>query len=332
MPEITSMKMRKFLLFIILFFVIGNSFAQELIVTQKVPDTAIPGGNYTVEITIIRKDSTGFMKLFQGVPAGCSATEMESKGGSFSFADGGVKIIWITLPAENQFTISYQVSIPKDVAGTKKINGKVAYLYNTERRVYDMETKTIKIGDPLATPTTETVLVTGSDHAMVTSSPILKPKEEDLAPSRMVVDTAVSIVAAKKEEEKTSPPPAVVKEEKPIVSTPVPEKTSATGSPVTKEEKTPAPVNMPTSPNVPVTAIPSSYGKTFRVQIGAFTLKPVIKDVQEPSTVVLENGVKKYFSGNFATYEEATKRKIEVIEKGYKGAFVVSFQDGKIVK
>ncbi len=83
---------------------------------------------------------------------------------------------------------------------------------------------------------------------------------------------------------------------------------------------------------VPTAAVPTIAGKTYRVQIGAFSAKPKIEGVSEISTVVLDNGITKYFSGNFSNYEEAVKRKKSVLEKGFTGAFIVSFQDGKIVK
>ena len=83
---------------------------------------------------------------------------------------------------------------------------------------------------------------------------------------------------------------------------------------------------------MPTTAVPSSIGRTYRVQIGAFNLKPVINGVSDISTITLDNGMTKYFSGNFTTYEEAAKHKKAVIEKGFQGAFIVAFENGKIVK
>jgi hypothetical protein len=54
--------------------------------------------------------------------------------------------------------------------------------------------------------------------------------------------------------------------------------------------------------------------------------------VPEITTVVLENGITKYFSGNFSIYEDAVKRRKEMVEKGFQGAFIVAFENGKIVK
>jgi hypothetical protein len=114
---------------------------------------------------------------------------------------------------------------------------------------------------------------------------------------------------------------------------PVKEKEPEKEIPKTPEPKKEVPVQIITTPaKAPVTAAAVIPGRTYRVQIGAFTAKPKIEGVFEISTVILDNGVTKYFSGNFKTYEEAAKRKKELIEKGFQGAFVVSFENGKIVK
>ncbi len=329
--------MVKYFTLIFSLFAINTLIAQEVTVTQKIPATAVPGGDYIAEATINKGEIKGFMKFFQGIPAGCTATAIESKGGSFSFADGGAKIIWITIPADNQFTISYRVTIPKDASGIKNINGKVSYLINDERKIYELETKTIQIGSET---TNETVLVTGSDRTIITSSPV------STSDSKVITSTTPSAVdpPVKKEEQKP-PTETIIPEPIPVVPPPnvapvanvLPKKEEAVANippPATikKEEKKTASATPPINTKVPVTAIPSSAGKTYRVQIGAFTLKHQIKGVTEPSVVVLDNGVTKYFSGNFPTYEEAAKRKKEMIEKGFQGAFIVSFENGKIVK
>lgn len=292
-PIITMLKQA---LFIFLFFIINTVVSQELTVTQKFPETVTPGGEYIVEIRINQNTPTEFMKFFQDVPAGFVATEIESKGGGFSFADGGAKIVWLTPPADKEFTISYKVTVPQNESGIKNIGGKLAYMINNERKIVEFETKTIKI---------ETQLVA------VPSTPVVVKEE-----IKTVVPDQLDTVS-------TIPPPSipVVKEEIKTIVTP----------PIIKEEPK-AVVHLPKSDKVPVTAIPVSAGKTFRVQIGAFNLTPTIKGVPEPSKILLDNGMTKYFSGNFKTYEEAAKRKRELIEKGFQGAFIVSFENGHIVK
>ena len=91
------------------------------------------------------------------------------------------------------------------------------------------------------------------------------------------------------------------------------------------------PVVTTTTTKAPVTAT-STAGKTYRVQIGAFMQQPHVSGVPQLTKVVLDNGMTKCFSGNFSTYDEAVKRKKEMIEKGFAGAFIVSFEGGKMVK
>jgi len=71
--------------------------------------------------------------------------------------------------------------------------------------------------------------------------------------------------------------------------------------------------------------------KTYRVQIIAVKEKK-LNDVPEIFSITDDNGVTKYYSGNFATYEEALARKKYMIDIGFEGSFIVTFENGKIVK
>jgi hypothetical protein len=327
--------MRKSFTLVFTLFVLHYSFSQEITATQKFPETVNSGGEYTVEIIINKTNINGFVKFFQGIPEGCIAKSIESKGGNFSFSDGGAKIIWINLPSENEFTISYQVSVPKEVSGIKNINGKIAYVINNERKVLDLETKTIKIGSGDLTKKKEIVLATSGNQTKSNSSPIGQPKEEIKIPTKINSDSISkkTIIPINTSKEKNvdfkslaiAPENETTKERKSIITNSTPVNT-------TKTKKTAEGIKLPSNSNLPITAVPSSMGKTFRVQIGAFNLKPIINNVPELSKVVLENGVTKYFSGNFTTYEQAAKHKKIMIENGFEGAFIVSFENGKIIK
>ncbi len=100
---------------------------------------------------------------------------------------------------------------------------------------------------------------------------------------------------------------------------------SKTIEPKTVNASTPATVLSP-----PQNVTPN--GRVYRVQIGAFKSKPNFKNFNDISTMALDNGLTKYFSGNFSTYEEAAKHKKEMLDKGFVGVFVVTFENGKIVK
>lgn len=262
--------MLKQLFYFFIFLTTTISFAQGLTATQKIPAEILAGNDFVIETTINRDTITGFTKFFQPLPEGFTAKAIESKGGSFAFAENGAKVVWLYPPAELNYTFSYKVSVPKNASGSKLLGGKISYITNSNlRKVVDLETKTVTVSN---------------NSAIV--------RIEPTAPSAKSSNEINKII------EKTK-----IASNQPVVS-----------------------------PVVPVTAMPSSVGRTFRVQIGAFNLKPKITGVPEPTTIVLENGMTKYFSGNFGSIETAEKRKKEMVGKGFKDAFIVAFENGKIMR
>lgn len=70
----------------------------------------------------------------------------------------------------------------------------------------------------------------------------------------------------------------------------------------------------------------------FRVQLGAFKNKKpdnAFKHVQNLVVVENENGYTKYMSGAFDNYVEASMHKVEMVNDGWKGAFVVAYKRGQ---
>lgn len=278
--------MSKYFSLLFLFLSVGLS-AQNITGTQKIPANALPGTDFIVETTVNKGTIKDFMKFFQEIPEGLVASEIESQGGTFTFADGGAKIVWITPPKDETFIIKYKITVNGGVSGTKSLPSKISYINNNERQVFEFPLAKIIIGT--ATP------------------PVKKeiPSTNPTTSTQPVKTTPVATTAPVK----TAPPVEPKKETPPSTST------------------------QPTTfAKVPTTALPTSSGKMYRVQIGAFSAKPKIDGVPEVTTLVLDNGITKYFSGNFSAYEDALKRKKEMAEKGFQGAFIVAFENGKIVK
>lgn len=286
--------LKKIILFLS-FIAFSTGYAQEVTAALKLPASASAGTDITVECYISKGQLSGFMKFYQEMPAGFTATNIESKGGSFTFADGGVKIVWISPPQDTAFTISYKVSIPPGTTGNKVFGGKVSYVHNNESKRIELLPWDLNFGGAgSVTPPKPT-----ENKPVVNIAPVTKTE----APKTEVVKTEVP----KTEAPKTEAPKAEV-----------------------KKEAKPVPIVAPTT-TVPTTAAAGS-GKTYKVQIGAFSAKPKIDGVAEISTLVLDNGITKYYSGNFSNYDDAVKRRNEVVEKGFKGAFIVAFENGKVVK
>jgi hypothetical protein len=72
----------------------------------------------------------------------------------------------------------------------------------------------------------------------------------------------------------------------------------------------------------------------FRVQLGAFS-RPISKgtfaDVPDLTVIKTEDGLYKYMSGSYSTFEQAANAKAQLLVKGYGGAFITAYQNGKRV-
>lgn len=76
----------------------------------------------------------------------------------------------------------------------------------------------------------------------------------------------------------------------------------------------------------------AASGTVLRVQLGAYKnklSKNVFKDVPNLIEVKTEDGLYKYMSGSFTSFEEAAKHKVNLLLKGYQGAFITAYKDGK---
>ncbi|MBK6830643.1 MAG: hypothetical protein IPG92_07850 [Flavobacteriales bacterium] len=72
------------------------------------------------------------------LPPGMTATAIETKGASFTFADGKAKFIWMALPASPTFKISYTLGADASMSGVQHINGRLSYIEDNERKTHDM--------------------------------------------------------------------------------------------------------------------------------------------------------------------------------------------------
>jgi len=131
-------------------------FTGDLTVTQKLPESITQGNEAIVEITIKKNDITGFAKVQQLFPAGFTAEPVETKGATFSFKDNKVKFIWMALPADNEFTISYKIKPNQTTLGDFAISGKFSFISESERKNIDIPeakfsvvSEAIAVEDPL---------------------------------------------------------------------------------------------------------------------------------------------------------------------------------------
>lgn len=75
-------------------------------------------------------------------------------------------------------------------------------------------------------------------------------------------------------------------------------------------------------------------GVVYRVQLGAYSKKlspSIFRNAGEIIQMKTEDNLYKYMSGSNTTVQEAMKQRDELMKKGYNGAFVVAYKNGKRV-
>jgi len=152
---------------ILVFHLIGVFFYQlifsgNITATQNMPANINSGGEVTVEIRINKSDVSGFAKVQQQIPEGFSVEVIESKGATFSFKDGKFKLIWMSLPADAEFTVSYKLKSNDIQSGDFEIGGKFSFISNNERQNIEIPISTItvvpaEVEEPLAEVVEEAV-------------------------------------------------------------------------------------------------------------------------------------------------------------------------------
>jgi hypothetical protein len=76
-------------------------------------------------------------------------------------------------------------------------------------------------------------------------------------------------------------------------------------------------------------------GVVYRVQLGAFKFqlsKNIFADVSDLVVIPGDDGITRYSTGSFNNLNDAVALKTEMVTKGFEGAFVTAYRDGKRIK
>ncbi len=159
---------------VLLFNVMGILFFKTFFETEPItvahnfPESVVTGGEYVVEVKINKNTVGGFAELKQILPIGFNASIIDSKQGSFSFSDREVKIIWMTLPDDAEFTVKYKITVLAEASGQNQVVGTFSYLDNNQKATVNLETKPVLLATGSAP--TENLVVAAS--APVSNLPV----------------------------------------------------------------------------------------------------------------------------------------------------------------
>ncbi|MCB0431110.1 MAG: SPOR domain-containing protein [Flavobacteriales bacterium] len=119
--------------------IVAHACAQNVKISQSFSDSKIDAGKkVVVTITINKGYISGIGKIQQMLPKGLEAKPIDVAKGTFSQDDRMVKIIWLALPDQPDFTVKYELITRDAEGGSFSINGKFSYMVGGEKRNADI--------------------------------------------------------------------------------------------------------------------------------------------------------------------------------------------------
>jgi hypothetical protein len=272
---------------------------------------------YIVNLLVNKDQLQKFAKIEENVPKGFTALNVNSRDGIFTFKDGKAKFLWMSLPADPYFVVSYKLVPVNGVdpqAASMLINGAFSYIIDDKTQSIDVFEKdadltNIKPGDLalLLRPDAKTQLASVPQQQTMKASAQTELVAATNVANKMPVDTP-----------KNNVKPAVEKELA-VVNPPV---NNIINTPVKKVEETES-------------LSPESHGIYYRVQIAAghkpVDIKAYFKKFRLEKSIVKEdhNGWIKYSVGSFGAYMEARDYRVHLWNTTpITDAFVSAYNEG----
>lgn len=130
------------------FLLIGFFQKSEVTISHTPPSSLKPGQEAVITVNIDKSNVTGFAKYQITLGDGLTAEVVESAGASFTFNDQKAKFIWMALPDAKKFTIKYRIIADKNALGNLNLDSRFSYIYQNERKNYDLADHLVTVGDP----------------------------------------------------------------------------------------------------------------------------------------------------------------------------------------
>lgn len=95
---------------------------------RQIPYLAQGSSEYIVNVLVNKGKEEKFAKIQELVPEGYSAKAVESKDAIFTFKDQTVKLLWMNLPVDPYFVISYKLVPNEGITEKPKMEGSFSYI------------------------------------------------------------------------------------------------------------------------------------------------------------------------------------------------------------
>lgn len=132
----------------IILLLIGSFQKNEPTIVQDLPTTLEPGEEAVITVHFNKSNITGFAKFQLTLAPGLRAESIDNAGASFTFNNHKAKFIWMALPTDKTFVLTYRIIAEQNAVGNLAVDGRFSYIYENERKNYDTPTQHISVGSP----------------------------------------------------------------------------------------------------------------------------------------------------------------------------------------
>ena len=95
---------------------------------RQTPYLTETGDAYRINLLVNKGAKEKFAKIQENVPEGYTAVAIESKDAIFTFKDQTVKLLWMNLPSDPYFVVSYKLVPNNETEGTPQLDGTFSYI------------------------------------------------------------------------------------------------------------------------------------------------------------------------------------------------------------
>ncbi|MBN1598744.1 MAG: hypothetical protein JW894_10650 [Bacteroidales bacterium] len=155
---------------------LGPAFQNDVEISISAPTEVVAGTEFEVTVRIIKSDLESFSRLQQTFPAGLKARSFTSANADFTSESKRVRMIWLRLPRENEFSVVYKIKADERLKGVFSIDGKFSYIDQNERKSVTTKSTPINI---LPSPNIDPALIVDIDDYDQMVIPYIAPAVAD---------------------------------------------------------------------------------------------------------------------------------------------------------
>lgn len=287
-------------------FDLGNIFCYRQVVRE--------GDQLTVHLLVntanLPRDK--YAKIQEAIPAGYQASAVESNEGIFSFKDNTVKFLWMALPPQRQFVVSYKLtSLSGEVNENIDLNGSFSYIENESTKMKSIQNRHFLNEPIMASVNQQKQEAQAAQQIAVSNNQ--QTTQQTLAQNQQQTGKQVTAQQQKQQQQQQEKQQQLAQQ-----------KESKQAREQEKQQRQQQ------------TVIPEpETGIRFRVQIAAGH-KPVNPkyyfkqyNINEPVRIEQHEGWHKYTVGSYGLYKDARDKRVEIWQTTpIRDAFVSAYNNG----